>query len=73
MEPMDEYVREAVAAFLSDPVNLKALADAYVPRPDPSSSGEAAELVALTDRKNALTRLFAQGGVVGGAADRGYG
>lgn len=61
MEPMDEYVRAAVAAFLSDPVNLKALADAYVPRPDPASSGEAAELVALTDRKNALTRLFAQG------------
>ncbi|KFC49599.1 hypothetical protein GY12_26740 [Micrococcus luteus] len=23
MEPMDEYVREAVAAFLSDPVNLR--------------------------------------------------
>lgn len=61
MEPMDEYVREAVAAFLREPGNVNALADAYAPREALSPKGEAAELVALTDRKNALSRLFAQG------------
>lgn len=61
MEPLDAYVREAVAAFLAAPANLATWASVNAPRDVPAPAAEAAELVALTDRKNALTRLFAQG------------
>ncbi|MEO4039130.1 recombinase family protein [Micrococcaceae bacterium Sec6.3] len=61
MDALDAYVVEAVAVALADPATVEALRAQAAPAGGTPDATEAATLVELTGRKNALTRLFAQG------------
>lgn len=61
MDALDAYVLEAVAAALAAPATVEALRAQTAPSGPEAGTAEAGTLMDLTARKNALTRLFAQG------------
>ncbi|WP_288818004.1 recombinase family protein [uncultured Micrococcus sp.] len=61
MEPLDEHVLAAAAAHLSDPATVEAWRTVARPAGAEPGVDETAALLDLTNRRNALTRLFAQG------------